>query len=138
MRLEITRQADLAVRALVLLGQSSTRMKSAELAEMLDTTAGFIPQVMSPLVRCGWVTSDPGPTGGYRTTVDVDTLNVLEVVEAVDGPTDTGRCVVMDKPCDGVAPCALHFAWARARDELMTALRSMPLSAVAVTNGISA
>ena len=135
MRLEITRQADLAVRALVALAQAPARMKSAELAELLDTTAGFIPQIMSPLVRAGWVASDPGPTGGYRTTVDVHTLNVLEVVEAVDGPTDTGRCVVIDKPCDGASPCALHVAWARARGELMSALRSMPLSAVPVSLG---
>lgn len=135
MRLEITRQADLAVRALVTLGLTSTRMKSAELAEALDTTAGFIPQVMAPLVRAGWVMSDPGPTGGYHSSIDLDTLSVLEVVEVVDGPTDTGRCVVADKPCDGVSPCALHVAWTRARQELMSVLQAMPLSAVSVGNG---
>lgn len=105
-------------------------MKSAALAEHLDTTTGFIPQVMAPLVRAGWVASDPGPTGGYRTIVDIDQLDVLRVVEAVDGPTDNGRCVVADRACDAAAPCSMHVAWARARNELMNTLRAMPVSAV--------
>ncbi|HQV56832.1 MAG TPA: Rrf2 family transcriptional regulator [Ilumatobacteraceae bacterium] len=130
MRLEITRQADLAVRALVALSRSPQRMKSAALAEHLETTSGFVPQVMAPLVRAGWVTSDPGPTGGYRSIVDIDQLDVLRVVEAVDGPTDNGRCVVADRPCDSAAPCAMHVAWTRARRELMDTLRAMPVSSV--------
>ena len=85
MRLDITQRADLAVRALVVLDQSAARLKSSDLAAALGTTAGFVPQVMGPLVRHGWVHSVPGPTGGYEPLVEVDTLNVLEVVEAVEG-----------------------------------------------------
>lgn len=133
MRLEITQRADLAVRALVVLHRSSTRMKSSDLAAALGTTPGFVPQVMGPLVREGWVHSVPGPTGGYEPLVGVDTLNVLNVVEAVDGPTDSGRCVVADRPCEAMAPCALHVAWGLARRELVSSLAAMSVGALAVT-----
>lgn len=123
---------------MVALGRTPGRMKSAELADLLDTTAGFIPQVMAPLVRANWVTSDPGPTGGYRSLVDITQLSVLQVVEAIDGPTDTGRCVVADKPCDGIDPCALHFAWTSAREVLLAALSAMPLSDVTLPSGVTA
>ena len=63
MRLEITQRADLAVRALVLLQRSPLRLKSVDLAAALGTTAGFVPQVMGPLVRAGWVRSVPGRRG---------------------------------------------------------------------------
>ena len=69
MRLEITRRAELAVRALALLGRSSERVKASVLADGLGTTVSFVPQVLGPLVRAGWVRSDPGPTGGYRCVV---------------------------------------------------------------------
>jgi Rrf2 family iron-sulfur cluster assembly transcriptional regulator len=133
MRLEITQRADLAVRALALLKRSPSRLKSADLASALGTTAGFVPQVMGPLVSAGWVRSVPGPTGGYEPSIALDELTVLEVVEEVDGPTETGRCVVADRPCDASAPCALHVAWERARRELVASLAGMSLASVQVT-----
>lgn len=136
MRLEITRRADLAVRSLVLLAGGDARLKAAEVAEALGTTPGFIPQVLGPLVRAGWVRSDPGPTGGYRATVALSDVTVLEVIEAVDGPTDQGRCVVSGGPCGGEATCALHDAWSQARAVLLDALGSMPLSTVTTAGAI--
>jgi Rrf2 family protein len=132
-RLEITQRADLAVRALVALQSAPSRLKSADLAATLGTTAGFIPQVMGPLVRVGWVRSVPGPTGGYERQRDLDSLSVLEVVETIDGPTDNGRCVVAERVCDPNDPCALHAAWVRARRELRASLGGLHLSEVSAT-----
>ena len=132
MRLEITQRADLAVRALVLLSRSPERLKSADLADALGTTPGFVPQVMGPLVRAGWVRSDPGPTGGYQLTADLAELSVLQVIEEIDGPTESGRCVVAAGLCAARQPCSLHFAWAKARHELTTSLGSMSVAAAAV------
>jgi Rrf2 family transcriptional regulator, iron-sulfur cluster assembly transcription factor len=131
MRLEITHRADLAVRAMQLLGAGSTRWKSSDLAAALDTTSGFVPQVMGPLVRAGWVRSVPGPTGGYEATTAADDISVLDVVEAIDGPTDDGRCVVADRPCDSTRPCVLHTAWGRARRQLQATLAAQPLTGAA-------
>lgn len=130
MRLEITRRAELAIRALAMLGQSPTRVKASVLAEGLGTTVSFVPQVVGPLVRQGWVQSDPGPTGGYRCEVPLGEVNVLQVIEAVDGATDTGRCVVADRPCLAADPCALHVAWGQARTELVGVLQLTPMSSV--------
>ncbi len=128
MRLEITRRAELAIRALALLTDSPERVKASVLAERLDTTVQFVPQVVQPLVRAGWVRSDPGPTGGYRSLAAAGEVSVLQVIEAVDGATDVGRCVVADRPCQAAEPCVLHTAWAQARTELVRVLQSTPVS----------
>ncbi len=130
MRLEVTRKTDLATRALLELGRGGERAKAADLAARLGTTPGFLSQVVAPLSAQGWVRSEPGPTGGYRATVSLDDLSVLDVVEAVEGPTDTGRCVLEDRPCGGGGTCALHVAWSRARAQLIEELGKMPLSAL--------
>jgi Rrf2 family protein len=127
-RLEITRRSDLAARAVVVLARSGARVKSAALAASLDTTAGFVPQVLAPLVERGWVTSVPGPTGGYEAAVPLERLSVLDVIEAVEGPTATGRCVLADRPCGDGGQCALHHPWARARAELLEELARTPLA----------
>jgi Rrf2 family iron-sulfur cluster assembly transcriptional regulator len=131
MRLEITRRADLAVRAMVLLSSGSRRWKAPELAHSLGTTTGFATQAVGPLVKAGWVRSLPGPSGGYTAIDGADTVSVLDVIESVDGATDQGRCVVADRACDARHPCALHVAWGHARSELTRSLGATPLSTLA-------
>ena len=133
MRLEITRKADLATRALLELVDVGRRSKSSELAERLGTTPGFLSQVVAPLAAKGWVRSDPGPSGGYVATVALDEVSVLDVIEAVEGPTDTGRCVLQARTCSGDGPCALHGAWSHARSQLLAELDGMALSALQTT-----
>lgn len=130
MRLEITRRAELAIRAMALLGGRPERIKASVLAQQLGTTAAFVPQVVGPLVKAGWVQSDPGPTGGYLSRIDLADVSVLEVIEAVDGTTDAGRCVVADRLCRSEFPCVLHAAWGLARSELVGVLQATPMSCV--------
>jgi Rrf2 family protein len=130
MRLEITRRSDLATRALLELAQDGERMKSATLAERLDTTPGFLSQVMAPLVSKGWVRSLPGPSGGYLLTADPLRVSVLEIIEAIEGPTESGRCVMEDRTCAGGGPCALHTPWSAARMRLLKELSRTRLSSL--------
>jgi Rrf2 family protein len=128
MRLEITRKTDLAIRAAQTLADAGGPVKGADLARQIGTTPQFISQVMQPLVREGWVRSDPGPSGGYTQTVDVADITLLALIEAIEGPTADGRCVLRGTPCPPFEPCALHDAWTRARSALLDELERTPLS----------
>ena len=107
-------------------------MKAEELAEIIGATKGFVPQVIAPLVAQGFVSSDPGPTGGYQLRVSLDVIveqpGQRDVVEAVEGPTDDGKCVLRDSHCDPADRCTLHNAWHDARQLLAYTLRSETLS----------
>ncbi len=128
MRLEVTRKSDLAIRSLQALGGVLDRVKGPDLAAMVGSTPGFVSQVLTPLVRAGWVRSDPGPSGGYSLVVDLDDLSVLAVIEAIEGPTDSGRCVLADRPCNERGICALHVPWLRARAELRASLDAISVT----------
>ncbi len=97
-------------------------MKGPELAEVVGSTSGYVSQVLTPLVRAGWVRSDPGRSGGYSLIADLDTISVLAVIETIEGPTDSGRCVLADRACDQGGTCALHVPWLRARAQLLAQL----------------
>ncbi len=83
---------------------------------------------MSPLVRRRWVTSTPGPGGGYRLNATLEDITVLELIEAMEGKTDTRTCVLSGETCDVSDPCALHNAWSQARDALLAELASMSVA----------
>lgn len=128
------------MRAVAALAPPGTRVKAGDLAVVLDTTPGFVPQVIGPLVKAGWVRSIPGPSGGYVLTDGAAGLSVLTVVEAIDGPTDSGRCVVEDHACGGGpdGPCVLHAAWIEARATLTAALAATPAVPAAPAGKIAA
>ena len=135
MRLEVTRKSDLAVRSLQVLAASPERLKGPELAEEVGSSSGFVSQVLTPLIRAGWVRSDPGPTGGYSLTADLDAVSVLAVIEAIEGPTDSGLCVLADRPCDDGESCALHVPWLRARSQLLAQLDATTVAEAAANSG---
>jgi Rrf2 family protein len=130
MRLEVTRKSDLGVRALCVLS-SEHRLKGSVLAKTIGTSQAFLAQVMGPLVREGWVHSEPGPHGGYSLGEDLASLSMLEVIEAIEGPTDTGDCALRGGPCPGTETCALHDAWVPARRALLDRLAATPVAIAA-------
>jgi len=135
MRLEITRRSDLALRALQALETADGPVRAVDLAARLSSTPQYIPQVMTPLVRAGWVASEPGPRGGYRLAGVLGARSVLQLIELMEGETDSGKCVLRGGPCLGEEHCALHEAWSIARSALVGRLSEVPVSALA-TRGV--
>lgn len=128
MRLELSQRTDLALRALQTLFSRGDRVSGSDLAETLNTTHPYLPQVMSPLLRRRWVSSARGPRGGYRLEVGLESVSVLDLIETMEGPTDTDTCVLSGGTCDTSNPCAMHGAWSQARDALLHQLSSMSLA----------
>lgn len=119
MNIMFQRRTDLALLALHTLSESEGMMSRADLASEIGTTSSFIAQVVSPLVEEGWVTSARGPGGGYRLTESAFEARLLEVVEAVEGPSVDGKCVLRDAPCPGEKSCPIHTIWTEARRVLV-------------------
>ena len=46
----------------------------------------------------------------------------------MEGPTDTGACVLEDRPCRGKDHCALHLPWTSARAQLLRQLGTTSLA----------
>ena len=104
-------------------------MKAGDLARAIGSTPGYVPQVLGPMVKRGWVRSDPGPSGGYSLRAALDRISVLDVVELIDGPTEMNRCVVAERRCRERPRCrAMHVAWSRARAELTASLASTTIA----------
>ena len=122
---------------MLVLSEADGRVKGPALAEAVGSTSGFVSQVLHPLVRQGWVRSDPGPSGGYSLVVGLGEVSVLAVIEAIEGPTASGRCVLADRPCDETGTCALHVPWMRARSLLLSELAATSVADAVVLEEVS-
>ncbi len=126
MQFNLQKKTELAMRALRALSNASTTA-GPDLATKIGTTPNFLPQVMAPLIRNGWVTSDRGPNGGYR--LNGSDVSLLDLIEAVEGQVPSDRCVLRGSACPGVNECALHQLWSRAQDTLIEELGRIPVLA---------
>lgn len=128
MRLEVNKRTDLALRAMEQLCVRETRIPGPELAEALNTTRQYLPQILNPLVKAKWIHSTPGPHGGYKLMVTLEGISVLQLVEAMEGPTNKNTCVLNGETCPQDERCALHGAWQQSRDALLRELDQMSLA----------
>lgn len=131
MNLGLQRRTDLAIQALSSLAERGSvlpvvGMAGQELASRIGTTVAFLPQVMAPLIRAGWVTSERGPGGGYRLSESSWDASLLDVVEATEGPSEDGRCALRDQSCPGRVLCPIHAVWVEARHVLVEGLEQIP------------
>lgn len=127
MKFSLQKKTGLAVDALRVLQDTEGLMSTTDLAAAINTTQPFLPQIMSPLVKAGWVSSKRGPSGGYSLNTDPAGISALALIEAVEGPTDTTTCVLRGGPCGGESHCSMHLPWRAARTALLDELVNTPV-----------
>jgi Rrf2 family protein len=127
MNLSFSRKTDLALTALRVLAEKDGTVTRKQLAREVGTTPSYLPQVMAPLVRAGWVDSGRGPGGGYALDPSAYQTRALDVLEATEGPAETGRCVMRDTACPGTEACPFHPVWTEARRVLLEGLDAIPV-----------
>lgn len=122
MRLLASKKSELALQAIKRLATAGQTISGATLARQLKTSPAFLSQCLTPLVAQGWVVSKTGPEGGYTVAPRLKRLSVLQVIEAIEGPTVNQHCVVSDRRCGIDPPCSMHATWAVARSALQQSL----------------
>jgi Rrf2 family protein len=131
MRLELTRRADYAVRAMLALADDPDRLSVATIAERMAIPPRFLPHVMRDLVAAGLVSATAGRRGGYRPARDPATVSLLEVIEAIEGDGRRRTCVLRNAPCGRDGFCAVHTVFAAAQDALLDELGRASVAEVA-------
>jgi Rrf2 family protein len=122
--MQITRQADYAVRAVLYLaglgpgGQAST----AKIALEQHIPATFLAKIVSQLAGAGLVNARRGARGGVVLARPADAISLLEVVEAIDGPLMLNECVADPDRCSLSDDCAVRKVWGEAQFGLVQKL----------------
>jgi Rrf2 family transcriptional regulator, iron-sulfur cluster assembly transcription factor len=120
-RLELTKRADYAIRAVVALAAAAPaeRLSVRRLAADRDIPVRFLQEVMSDLVAAGLVEAQPGRTGGYRLAREASSMSMLDVIEAIEGDSRRRTCVLRGGPCRFEAVCEVHPIFAAAQDAMI-------------------
>lgn len=137
--MQITRQADYAMRAVLHLSKLGVERRAAtsQIAEEQRIPPSFLAKIVSQLSVAGLLHTSRGARGGVSLARSPESISLLEVVEAIDGPillnecvTDAGTCVFGDE-------CVLRPVFCDAQAQLVTHLQDTTFGAILQSNGNS-
>jgi Rrf2 family protein len=122
--MQITRQADYAVRAVLHLARNGDqRTATSAIAEEQRIPPSFLAKIVSQLSIAGLLHTSRGARGGVTLARNAKEITLLEVIEAIDGPIQLNECVGDSGACAFDDNCPLRPVWCDAQEELVTRLK---------------
>lgn len=124
--MQITRQADYAVRAVLYLAKLETdkRAATSQIAKEQQIPPSFLAKIVSQLSVAGLLQTSRGARGGVALAKPPAEISLLEVVEAIDGPILLNECVASNGVCVFGDTCPMRPIWCDAQTELVTKLKT--------------
>ncbi|NYZ63675.1 SUF system Fe-S cluster assembly regulator [Luteimonas deserti] len=127
--LRVTKLTDYAtVVATVLASRPGSITSAAELADASGLEAPTVSKILKPLAQAGLVEGFRGANGGYRLARPASAINLLEIVEAIEGPLAMTECSLHDGQCGISSQCGVRGNWLRINDVVADALRAVSLA----------
>jgi Rrf2 family protein len=135
--MQITRQADYAMRAVAYLANLGPNQRAAtsQIAEEQQIPPSFLAKIVSQLSVAGLLQTSRGARGGVSLARSPEQISFLEVVEAIDGPILLNECVIDHSACGFGESCALRPVFCDAQADLVNRLESTSFLTVVGTNG---
>jgi Rrf2 family protein len=123
--MQITRQADYAIRAMLYLSRQSEshRAATSQIADEQKIPPSFLAKIISQLSIAGLIHTSRGARGGVSLARTPAEISVLEVVEAIDGPISLNECTFSINSCTFSENCVMRELWCDAQAELVNRLR---------------
>ena len=124
--MQITRQADYALRAVIYLSrlEENDKVATSLIAKDQKIPPSFLAKIISQLSIAGLIHTSRGARGGVSLAKSANEISVLDVIEAIDGPVLLNECTGNSTLCPFLGSCPLRELWCEARNDLVDKLSS--------------
>jgi len=128
-----TKTGEYAIRAILHLARQpkDVLVMSGQVAEKEDIPAHYLAKILQRMAKFGYVDSYKGRGGGFKITKLAMTSSILDIVERIEGPVITLKCVTGLKECSDEHPCPLHDEWSELRDKIQHLITSKSVGQLA-------
>lgn len=131
--LRVTKLTDYATVVLTVLAANPSLVLSApDLAERAGLETPTVSKLLKPLAQAGLVEGFRGANGGYRLTRAPESISLVEIVEAMEGPLAMTECSIHEGNCGIQDSCHVRANWRHINDVVADALRSVSLAQMLV------
>ena len=118
----LSKRTDYGLIALKHLALHGEHAHSApEIARTYNIPPELLAKVLQRLVRKGLLVSHSGPNGGYSLARNPDNINLVEVIEALEGPLLLTPCEAADD-CEQLDLCSIRDPLRHIKRKVVTVL----------------
>ena len=135
MGLKLTSAADYAIRAMIHLAclpEGGVALRS-QVADAQNIPTSFMAKILRSLVRARLLRSSRGVNGGFALARPASEINMLEVVEAIEGPLALTDCTPTPAGCAWAIDCPASSVWVRVQENMRSTLRESTLEELVST-----
>ncbi len=131
--MRLSQRADYAMRMMVDLACMSNDQRTTigEIAQRQDVPEPFMAKIASQAAVAGLMVTQRGTGGGLALGQPADSITMLQIVEAIDGPLAFNRCTFEPSRCPRSNKCAVHPIWEKAQQQVKELLSNTLLSEIA-------
>ena len=106
--MRITREADYALRIVVMLATIDKQTDAKEIADKNDVPYRFALKILRKLVQANIVKSFRGVNGGYVLNRKPSEITMREVIETIDGKIAINKCFENPESCRNNGVCKVQ------------------------------
>lgn len=108
----LSNTSEYALQATLYIARHGERpQKLAEIAEALDLPANYLSKTLHRLAAEGVLTSERGPSGGFRLARPPEGITLGDIIASFDPTRLSRRCLLGQGECSDATACSAHSRW---------------------------
>lgn len=127
--IKLNRMTDYGVVVMSQMNQHPGTVTAPELAQATGLPIPTVSKLLKQLAKSGLIESHRGVHGGYSIVRDLEDINAMEIIEALDGPVALTDCVDgAEDMCNVQSLCPLRGGWDKVNAAVRKALTEVTLA----------
>lgn len=124
--MQITRETDYAIRCILHMSESPEKIIAIdEIAKARAIPKKFLAKILQKLAKAKIVKSFRGVKGGFYLAKRPKEINLLNVIEAIEGSVAMNVCAIEKRLCDFSDACNVHPVWLKVKKDVENILGSV-------------
>jgi Rrf2 family protein len=124
----IRRKTDYGIRALIHLAlHPHKEVTAAEIAEEEDVPLEYLHKILQKLARGNFINTHRGAHGGVCLVKLPEEINLLEVIETLQGKVAVNKCFLGKDGCPRAPKCVLKYNWLQLEQKITAFISQITL-----------
>ncbi|HZD60075.1 MAG TPA: MtnX-like HAD-IB family phosphatase [Anaerolineae bacterium] len=127
--MQVTKRSEYSILSVLYLAEHDGVADIGEIAAAQRIPDSLVAKALQELVKAGILASKRGPGGGFSLARPAGEINLLEIIEATEGPIAISECLADSGSCNSYA-CRLEPVWRSVQDSIRTTLARVTVQGV--------
>ncbi len=131
--MRLTRGSDYGLRGMVYMARQPVGQVClvSQVAAAEDLPESYLAKIFQDLARNRLLMSHRGAKGGFSLVSEPEEVNLLQIIEAVEGPIALAPCLDVREGCERIEICEIYEALDSAQAQMTLVLKNTTLADLA-------